>query len=245
MSYADVLDDFARIYRDPLHHPDCVADAGCDGLNVYRRNHRYNRSDALASAYPTVTALLGEEGFTVLAHRYGDAFHSPSANLHADGEHLPAFILTQTELDDLPWLSDVATVDWALHQGHYLPDQPGIDARALLTLPESDFEQQRLILHPAIQLLASRWPVGDILAFHAGGPAPTLPGEPQTLWVWRDHYLPVTPAEAACLSALLAGRPIGEALSAAAEVDSTFDPARIFTNLFTYHMVIALVGNLS
>ncbi|MGR5270135.1 hypothetical protein ACPV5R_20660, partial [Vibrio astriarenae] len=61
---------------------------------------------------------------------------STSANLHRYGDALPEVIAQSPLAGSVPYLADVARLEWHVHWAHYAPDaQPqALDAAALGTL---------------------------------------------------------------------------------------------------------------
>jgi len=204
MTYAQTLAKFACIFSDVSAHPLPGQSAG---VEVYRNNQRANRRAALASAYPSILALVGADFFTELAHHYIATHPSPAANLHLDGAALPVFVRHYAPVADLPYLEDVARLDWALHHAHQAPDIPPLDPLLLAKLDQQQFGALRLKLHPALSLVSSReWPIGAILDFHHGAPSPNLSAGGQAVMVWRDRWQILGVGDAGLLRNLLAGQ---------------------------------------
>lgn len=101
-------------------------------LQIYRNNHQQHRLDALAAIYPVLAKVLGAECFRMLCWQYLDHTPMRSGNLLEDGAQLPALLHTISALTYLPWLSDLARLEWTLHQVSEAPAH----AHAPLTLDE-------------------------------------------------------------------------------------------------------------
>ena len=61
------------------------------GVEVYRNNYRGNLHDTLASAYPVIRQLVGEQFFRLLAKHYIEHHPSHSGNLHCYGSEMAKF----------------------------------------------------------------------------------------------------------------------------------------------------------
>lgn len=122
-------------------------------FQVYVNQTRIGLSDTLAAIYPAVCRLVGDEFFKHLAALYVERYPLRTANLNDYGVELPEFIAVFDALDGLPYLADVARLEWACHQslhaGH--GQYPG--------------ESESLCLAPHVRLLHSPYPVGDIWDF--------------------------------------------------------------------------------
>ncbi|MBM3117250.1 DNA-binding domain-containing protein [Jeongeupia naejangsanensis] len=216
LSYADTLAEFAAGLVDDAFEPGCLTAASRGNLALYRNNVRLNRVDALENAFPTVAALVGRDWFRAMARAYVIAMPAASANLHDDGAALAGFLDGFAPAADLPYLADVARFDWARHRAWYAPDSAPLDRARLAALDEGGFGRCTLGFDPALALVvSSRWPIADIAAMHEGGASADPDAGGQAVLVWREGWRAVELHEAGWLSALLAGSPVGDALSGA------------------------------
>ena len=96
------------------------------------------RAGVLAGAYPIVAKIVGESFFEGLAREYLRRFPSASGDLNEYGASLAQFVAAFPHTGDLPYLADVARMEWLAHRAHYAADAaegPGLrlpPARALL-----------------------------------------------------------------------------------------------------------------
>ncbi len=200
--------------------------AGAPGMAVYRSNVFGNWAQALASAYPIVRKIVGEEFFEGLAHEYARKHPSVSGDLNEYGEHLPAFVAAFAHTQDLPYLPDVARMEWLAHRVYYAEDAKPFS----LEVPN---EFSRLALTPPCALLASDWPLARIWTVHqddyedeidvdlAAGPDRILVHRPK----WRAQVRSLAPGDYRFLEAASQGKTLGEALEAAVAEDPAFDPS--------------------
>ena len=139
------------------------ARAGPPGMAVYRGNVFGNWAQALASAYPIVRKIVGAEFFAGLAREYSREHPSSSGDLNEYGELLPEFVAAFPHTQDLPYLPDVARMEWLAHRAYYAADPSPFD---LMKISNSDPEALRPRLAPACALLASEWPLARIWTVH-------------------------------------------------------------------------------
>ncbi|HXV07737.1 MAG TPA: DNA-binding domain-containing protein, partial [Burkholderiales bacterium] len=200
-------------------------------LAVYRRNVLGNYAAALRDVYPVVLRLVGEPFFDRLARDYATQTPSRSGDLHDFGGELGAFLETLPSVRELPYLADVAALEWAVHRSFHARHAPALDpARLAAVLPER-LPDLRFELHPAARLLRSPYPVLTIWRVNqpqwSGDQAVDLAlGAEQVLIVRRALEValePLSAAEYAMLEALDAGGNLGGALAAALAVDAEFD----------------------
>jgi hypothetical protein len=130
-----------------------------EGLRAYRANVRGNWSGALAGAYPIVRKIVGEGFFEALAHAYADAHPSCSGDLNQYGEHFAHLLSRLEQTEDVPYLPDVARMEWLAHRAYYAADPRPFEARG-------DPAAWRLALAPPCALLASPWPLARLWEVH-------------------------------------------------------------------------------
>ncbi len=195
------------------------------GLMAYQANGHALAERGLLAAYPVIAQLIGTESFNALAR---DLWHSHPprwGDLARWGDALPGFLASSEQLADVPYLADVAKVEWALHHAAGAPDAEP-DLSSFVRLSTEDPEGLTLWLAPGTSLVTSAWPVVSLVTAHTAG-EPTLAeagrrvrdrvGE--TAVVWRQGWRPCVaacPANAiGLLPALLRGAALTEALGQA------------------------------
>ena len=88
------------------------SDAGAR-FAVYRNNVVHSLVNVLTDSFPVVHQLVGDEFFGAMARRYL-ADHPPASPLmHRYGAGLPAWIADFEPAAALPYLSDMARLEWA------------------------------------------------------------------------------------------------------------------------------------
>ncbi|HUQ27368.1 MAG TPA: DNA-binding domain-containing protein [Usitatibacter sp.] len=137
------------------------------GLRVYRASILANCAGALAATYPVVRRLVGEAFLTEAARRYALAQPSSSGDLGEYGEGFASFLETYPHAASLPYLPDVARLEWACHECERADEPAPFDFAALARVPAALHGELRLRLHPALRLLRSAYPVSAIHAANA------------------------------------------------------------------------------
>ena len=197
---------------------------GSPGLAVYRANAQASARRALEAAYPVISQLIGEENFAYLARDFWQAHPPICGDLAQWGEPLAAFAAQAPQLADLPFLPDVAHIEWALHVCAGAPD--GIqDAASFGTLAERDPGSVWFSLAPGACALASTYAAAAITLAHKGQGSLDAAfdlvrqGVAQTALVWRQGFVPrlrtLHEHDLAFTQALLAGQALANALGAA------------------------------
>ena len=199
-------------------------------LHVYRNHLFASLGAALQAVYPVTTRLLGDDYFRHLARAYIVRHPSTSGSLHGFGAELPAFIGRQATLAALPYLADVAALEWAVHEVYHEGDEQALDTATLARVAADAQGRIRLHLQLASRFVASPFPVLAIWQANQDGAAPTAisldDGGVHLLVARRDFEIEfrlLADAEACWLRALRAGRSLAVALQAALELDRAFD----------------------
>jgi len=146
-----------------------VPDDAIVRLAIYRGNVLASMGKALANAYPIVVKIVGEEFFNGLAREHLRRHPSTSGDLNAFGEHFADFVAAFRHTQDLPYLPDVARMEWLAHRAHYAKDAEPFDIRRLKSIPEAAWNRVRPVLAPSCALLESPWPVARIWEVHQDG----------------------------------------------------------------------------
>lgn len=202
------------------------------GLAAYRSNGHALAERSLHAAYPVIAELIGQENFAPLARELWHGHPPQRGDLAHWGDALPAFLQVNEQLASLPYLADVARVEWALHQAAGAPDAP-TDAASFARLADEDPQHLTLALAPGTAVFTSRWPVASLITAHRDGqPGLVELGERlrgglgESALVWRQGLRPCvtgcTAPVAQLLGALLRGLPLPGALNAIAN-DEPFD----------------------
>ena len=138
-------------------------------IDIYRNNYRGNLHDALASAYPVIKQLVGDDFFRFLARRFIEQYPSCNANLHHFGTELTDFLTTFAPAQKLVYLADVAALEWACHRAYFADDAPMLDMIRLAQIPPEHYSNLIMRTHPACQVVRSRYPINAIWHAHQSG----------------------------------------------------------------------------
>jgi hypothetical protein len=138
-------------------------------FEVYRNNVFHNYREALRDVYPVVERLVGEDFFGHVARRYIPSLPSRHGNLHRYGADFGDFLDGFEPAAGLPYLGDVARLEWLVHESFHAADHPGLDPRRLAELAAECLPELCFVLHPACRLLESRFPVQRIWEINQPG----------------------------------------------------------------------------
>jgi hypothetical protein len=201
-------------------------------LAVYRGNVYGNLAKALASAYPITRKIVGAEFFEAMAREYARSHPSRSGDLNRYGAHLARFVAAFPHTADLPYLPDVARMEWLAHLAYYARDPAPLEVAALGCVGVDEYASLRFRLAPPCALLESQWPLGRIWEIHQDdyrgafeidlgcGPDRILVHRPR----WRAEVLSLDAGDFAFLRSVSQGDSLGTALEAGAR-EPGFDPS--------------------
>jgi hypothetical protein len=145
-------------------------------LDAYRGIVAGGHLAAVAKAYPVLREVLGDRYFDHLLAEPIARMGSDDRDLNRYGAFLPGMLGTlqreREELTDMPYLADLARLEWAVHESTLAADDPACDWTGFAASPPSAQTGSRLRLSKALRLLTVDWPVDAIWASHRGRPVP-------------------------------------------------------------------------
>ncbi|HXZ14757.1 MAG TPA: DNA-binding domain-containing protein [Roseiarcus sp.] len=231
---------YAAAFSDALLKPDRATPALVSGpagkaaakrYAVYRNNVTVSLIDALAAVYPAVQRITGVDFFRAMARFHIRETPPTSPLLFEYGRDFPDFIEGYEYAQGMPWLADTARVERAWLDAYHAADMSPLAASDLNSIPAERLADLLFGPHPATRLVRSRFAAATIFAgnreaapvaeIDASGPEDALITRPELDVVVRR----LGPGEAEFLSALIAGRPLGEAAGEALEAHQKFDIA--------------------
>ena len=201
-------------------------------LAVYRHHVLTSLTAALEATFPVVCRLVDRRFFGWLADRYIREHPPTGPCLVEYGADLPEFVAAFPACANLPWLADVARLEWAMNMAMHAPDVVPLAPEWLGGTAPSALGQLALRLDPSLTLLASRWPVDAIWRAARDGDATStvdLDAGAVQLEVRRAGdavvYRALPCATFVFREALAAGRTLTEAVETALDVDPALDVA--------------------
>lgn len=213
------------------------------GVASYRANAGAAIERALAAAYPTVHALMGEESFAAMARAYWHAHPPLHGDLALAGDALPEFIAASASLDEVPYLADVARLDAAMDAAERAADG-AFQADTLALLGDHDPARLAIDFLPGTAVLASPYPVLTIREAHSlQGDDPFAAARQalsarrgEQVLVYRDGFrakaVAVDASTARWTQALLAGATLAQAF---AQFNDDFDFQRWLMAALEHH----------
>ncbi len=131
-------------------------------MQIYRNNFAISLCEALVGVYPVIQKLVGEAFFQQIAREYVQRYPSRTGNLHDFGDEFASFLQVFPNLENVPYLPDVARLEWAYHRVFHSADVNILSLDALATLNGQQMTQLCFQLSTSCVHLASAYPILSI-----------------------------------------------------------------------------------
>jgi hypothetical protein len=206
-------------------------------VQVYRNNTFAGLTGALEAVYPVVQRLVGADYLRFAAEEYIRDHPSLSGNLHHFGDRFAEFLTTLPSAAGLPYLPDMARLEWAYHEVFHAGSASRLDLEGLQDLSAANYlsaanwERLGFNLHPASRLIASSYPVLRIWQVNQDGyegdqAVDLTEGGVRVLMLRRELHIclyRLSAGEYVWLTALAAGHDITRAYEQARAREPDFD----------------------
>jgi len=232
---------------------DILVDGGLEPaarLGIYRNHALATLGDALRQIYPVVCRLVDERFFAYATHQYLRARPPRSRCLVEYGSDFADFLATFPPCEGLPYLADIARLEWALESALAKREPKPLRADTLAAIPSEEAAYIALRLQPSLSYLASAWPIDAIWQANQLDEVPTVDlgcagasleirSQGRTV-VWRQ----LNSGTFAFRKSLADGRALAAALTAASLGDPAFDPATALRDVFAEGLVVGFAVSL-
>lgn len=133
-----------------------------DRLNIYHNSITSIFINTLKSTYPVCQKIVGREFFSAMSFQYVQKTESHSPDLNDYGHNYPQFIAEFEHAQALPYLSDVAQLEWYWHRLSLSTPSQRINLQPIAQLNEQQLAQ--VIFHPPKDafLFNSNYPIHEI-----------------------------------------------------------------------------------
>jgi hypothetical protein len=254
-----VLDDVQRRFARALigsEGADLFALISEEGVNpvarfsIYKTNVVSRLTAALVSTYPVVCDLVDRGFFDYAADTFIRRTLPTSSCLNEYGEEFPSFLETFTPAAGIPYLSDVARLEWHIGRVARSAGHPAVPVHTLLKSLERciragiDASNIYFRFAPNVRFLSSRYAIDTIWKMHQKEAlinTLSLGNEGANLQIGGDDLLSISnlsPPAWAFRSQLGCGAPLGAAFSSATAICADFDCALEITTLLNEGCIV-------
>ncbi len=191
--------------RDPL--------GSAARIDIYAQMYYARLFEVVKGDFPRTAAILGCDRFHEVVSGYLGQHPSTHPSLRHLGRLFPAFLQSRLESVELPFLSELAALEWARVEVFDAPDAAPLLIEHLQTIQPEAWPALTFQLIPAFRLVKSQWPIHEIWkaaeeeeqALNVDDIAP----EPLVLRVWREgfsvYHTKLDSVEQAALHGVMAG----------------------------------------
>lgn len=216
-----VLSKEACAFFEPARLSHLVKASGAlsplERIEIYQEMYRPRMVDALASDYPMLRALIGDEPFEELVAAYVQDFPSRSYTLNRLGDHLPEFLETYGSARGRMVRRDLALLELAVTEVFDADETPAVAAERIVAIPAAEWPSVRFRPIAALRLLTLSTNAPAIFeALRNGDTTPPARRKREHVLVFRCDYgvrrRSLSPAAFFFLAELSNGTPLGVAL---------------------------------
>ena len=179
-------------------------------LSIYSEAYRLRLTAALASTLPRLQQLLGEEQFAELAREYIDLCPSSFPSIRWFGDRVPQLLMKSAPQQ--PWLTELATWEWAIAAAFDGADAEPVGIEALAAVAPEQWPSLTFQFHPTVQVLPMRTNAPVLFKALSADDAPPeaiTVEEPQSWLIWREglktQYRSLSADESAALEVVRGG----------------------------------------
>lgn len=133
-------------------------------VGVYAGGYPARLLDAVAESHPAVAHVLGQGAFAALVARYVRALPPQSYNLNDAGSRLAEYLPVDRLSAQLPFLSDLARMEWAIVRAFHAPVREAFDPATVTNWSAEDWFGTRIDLQVGTALVRSAWPIHAVWA---------------------------------------------------------------------------------
>ncbi len=225
-------------------------------LGIYFDSYRLRIFEALATSYPKLKLLLGDDLFDRSARAYLEEYPSKFRNMRWYGDQMRDYLLSA--LTQHPIAAEMAAFEWTLLLAFDAEDVPELQIQDLAEIPPETWGELRFTFQPALHLLPLR--CNTIAMWKAFDAEITPPALEQyscyTTWIiWRhelnSQFRSMEETEVLALNLGLAGASFGRVCeellelmgTGASEADATMLAAQYLAGWLNAGMISELKPN--
>ena len=134
-------------------------------LGIYQNNILSSLTKALLATYPLINKITGEAFAATLMRSFVQENPPDRACLAYYGKGLDKFIENFPPARQLPYLADLARLEWAINEAYYAEDDHPVTPSDIEDKLCGDLYNLSLRLRSSVSLMRSKWPLIAIRKF--------------------------------------------------------------------------------
>lgn len=131
-------------------------------LAIYRNNVMHSLTTALADLYPVIKKLVGDACFKGAAIEFVRQYQPEHPALLYYGKEFSEFIGRYPPCQNLPFLADVALLEFNYNQAYHQADSDIFDPQQLASVAPEQLGEVSFLCVSSLSLLSSQWPIDEI-----------------------------------------------------------------------------------
>ena len=211
--------------------------SGSQRLNIYRNNTFITLTEALSTTYPVINKLVGDDFFNFMAQEFINKNPPVQGPLFEYGQGFPNFLNHFKPVASLPYIADIAYLEWAINFAYHASDAVPLKVQDLSPFADNEIGKLRLEIHPTCRIVTSEFPIDQI--WHGNQPGGKLDDIDLShfadiLIIRPEQTVEVNTINSGyvCfLKSLILGQNIEEAFTVASALNPQLDPAKSITDL--------------
>jgi len=131
-------------------------------LQIYRATYQSTLIQALRLSFPVLARLVGADFFEAAALQFVATQRPSAAYLNEFGAAFAPFLREFAPAAAVPYLPDVAQLEWAVNRALHAEDVAAMDLSRLCNIEAAQWPQLCLVAHPSVSLLQLQTPADHI-----------------------------------------------------------------------------------
>ncbi|MBS0245849.1 MAG: putative DNA-binding domain-containing protein [Proteobacteria bacterium] len=127
-------------------------------VDIYRNTVLFGLVKTLQLSYPVVERLVGADFFAAAAEEFARVQPPLLAYLDRYGDGFDAFLRDFAPASSVPYLADVARLEWAINVALHAPDDAPLDLRKLEDLALEEQARVSFAANPSVSTIALSYP---------------------------------------------------------------------------------------
>lgn len=136
--------------------------AASDRLQIHKNNFKLTLSSALMDVFPVIMSFVGEQWLEAALKKFAVQYPPSEACLSSYGGEFADFLDSFAPAVRLPYLADLARVEWAIHMCQNAKDEMTLKPADWANLVKTDMQSLSFSLVAAHKFIESDYPLLDL-----------------------------------------------------------------------------------
>ena len=201
-------------------------------LNIYRNNLFSSHCTVIQETFPHIERLVGVDYVQHLVQGFIREVPYASGGMQDFGRDFAEFLRCGEVARRLPYLADIAELEWAMSESANAANLPSFNSAKLSRYTPGEYPDLKAVMHPSFRLVSSGFAIYDIWLLREDDSSPDLALSGQSVAVCRvdfEVYLRLlSVGQVILLQSLSEGENLAVALDAALAAEPELDFASFF-----------------